>query len=412
MRKEIYKDTPGHTHNGRMSEVGAVITQISGFGIPIDPDNYWNSSGAQAAAVDAHVYAGLTYDYMNLTLARNGFEDSGNGMITIVEVQGQFDNATFDTTSKAVLITQPGPGHFSIAGALDVVAHEWGHGIIWRTSNLDIPGEPGSLDESFAWMFGAAVEYAYEGPSSMWKCGEDIYRNGNYDYDMANPHQSPLDPQPDTYGPEDEYWIDVTLCQPTQYNEYCWRWHNAGIPNKMFYLLANGGTHNGVAVTGIGVANAMEIMYEANRKRYWTELTDFVHAATGSIRAAFDLNYISNWPQQTSRAWTAVKVCTIMPGDLDASGYVSLPDVIRLVNFLFDKDRPATSCLGSSPGNCWTPDPLCRAEMDASGNIRLPDVIWLVNFVFDKDRPGLSCLGTGSIPCWLSIPTDYCCKLP
>jgi hypothetical protein len=104
--------------------------------------------------------------------------------------------------------------------------------------------------------------------------------------------------------------------------------------------------------------------------------------------------------------------CSATPGDVNGTPPIALPDVIHLANYIFDKDRPATSCLGSDTGNCWTPDPLCLGEVDGNAPISLPDVIWLVNFVFDKDRPGLSCLGTGSIPCWLPIPTDVCCKLP
>jgi hypothetical protein len=186
-----------------------------------------------------------------------------------------------------------------------------------------------------------------------------------------------------------------------------------GIPNKMFYLLANGGTHNNVTVTGIGIQNAMAIMYRANRD-YWDSAASytFVETAVGCILAAFDTNYISIWPQQTSKAWDAVDVCDTMPGDANGTPPVGLPDVVHLINYVFDKDRPGIGCYGIDPGNCWTPTPLCRGEVTGVEPVNLQDVIWLVNFVFDKDRPLLSCLGAGSIPCWLPIPNDVCCKLP
>ncbi|MDT2255434.1 M4 family metallopeptidase [Paenibacillus larvae] len=38
---------------------------------------------------------------------------------------------------------------------------------------------------------------------------------------------------------------------------------NSGINNKAFYLLAEGGTHRGVTVSGIGRDEAVEIYYHA-----------------------------------------------------------------------------------------------------------------------------------------------------
>jgi hypothetical protein len=97
------------------------------------------------------------------------------------------------------------------------------------------------------------------------------------------------------------------------------------------------------------------------------------------------------------------------PGDVNGTLPISLPDVIHLVNYVFDKDRPATSCLGSSPGNCWTPDPLCRGEVNGTSPISLPDVIHLVNYVFDKDRPATSCLGSSPGNCWTPVASGMCC---
>gem|GEM_PF-6304179 len=63
-------------------------------------------------------------------------------------------------------------------------------------------------------------------------------------------------------------------------------------------------------------------------------------------------------------------------------------------------------------GATWVYE-LCRGEINGDETlIGLPDVIWLVNFLFDKDRPAISCLGSGSINCWLPMPTKTCCKLP
>jgi len=100
----------------------------------------------------------------------------------------------------------------------------------------------------------------------------------------------------------------------------------------------------------------------------------------------------------------------VVPGDVNATLPVSLPDVIHLVNFVFDKDRTATGCLGTDPVNCWSFVPLCRGDANGSGATpNLQDVIYLVNFVFDKDRSATGCLGSNPGNCWTPVPTDVCC---
>gem|GEM_PF-6985506 len=106
----------------------------------------------------------------------------------------------------------------------------------------------------------------------------------------------------------------------------------------------------------------------------------------------------------------AANLCLAQPGDVDGTAPISLPDVIYLVNYVFDKDRTATGCLGSSLGNCWAPSPLCRGEINGTPPISLPDVIHLVNYVFDKDRPATGCEGSNPGNCWAPVASDICCQ--
>jgi len=129
---------------------------------------------------------------------------------------------------------------------------------------------------------------------------------------------------------------------------------------------------------------------------------------------SIDLGYIPGnityWPQETSKAWAAVKVCDTMPGDVNGSGGVpNLPDIIYLVNYVFDKSRVSPPCNGTDPGNCWTPAPLCGGEIDGTEPIDLQDIINLVNYVFDKDRPLTGCLGIDPGNCWTPVATKACC---
>lgn len=104
-----------------------------------------------------------------------------------------------------------------------------------------------------------------------------------------------------------------------------------------------------------------------------------------------------------------LQICVAIPGDLNADNAVTLADIIHLTNYVFDKDRPATGCLGVDPGNCWTPDPLCRGEINGTSPVTLTDLMHLINYVFDKDRLATNCYGVEPGNCWPPVPTETCC---
>ena len=98
-------------------------------------------------------------------------------------------------------------------------------------------------------------------------------------------------------------------------------------------------------------------------------------------------------------------LCTAIPGDVNGSSAITIGDIVHLVNYIFDKDR--LPCLGSDPGNCWTPDPFCRGDVNQSTTITIGDIIHLVNYTFDKDR--LPCLGASPGNCWTPESSGACC---
>src|SRR5690606_27938945 len=127
-------------------------------------------------------------------------------------------------------------------------------------------GESGALNESFADMFGAAVEF-YVNDNPNWTIGEGIWYNGwgtpDYMRNMANPNSAPEivgGPQPDTY--EGNYWADTSLID--QENDYGGVHINSGVGNYWFYLLSEGGSgtnDNGddYSVEGITIQKAEQI---------------------------------------------------------------------------------------------------------------------------------------------------------
>lgn len=100
-------------------------------------------------------------------------------------------------------------------------------------------------------------------------------------------------------------------------------------------------------------------------------------------------------------------LCTAKPGDASANGILGLDDVVRTINYAFDK--PGFPPCASSNKICWLSDLLCRGDWNGIGAVALNDAIWGVNYVFDKDNPGTACLGSSLINCWLPLPSGVCC---
>jgi Zn-dependent metalloprotease len=289
-----------HGHAGRMAPDASIRTDRAGAGLVQDADNIWNAGGAQASGVDAHVYAGWVYDYLNRTHGLNGFDNRGSTMRSVVEVAVLPDgrpctnNAFWDGVKLNYCV---GVGQMPFSGALDAIGHEWGHAVTQYGAGLTGGREPGALDEAFSDWLGTAIEHA--NGETNWTIGEGI----QIARDLSNPL---LYGQPATY--LGAGWVDVVHCTPTFTNDFCGVHTNSGVANKMFHLLSVGGTHNSVTVFGIGIQQAIRIAIEANRTE-WTFVRTFLDARQGMIRAAAKL-FGAGSPEVTyvGQAWDAVGV--------------------------------------------------------------------------------------------------------
>ena len=127
-------------------------------------------------------------------------------------------------------------------------------------------------------------------------------------------------------------------------------------------------------------------------------LGDIVHL----VNYLFDKDRLPCLGTDPGNCWTPVPFCR---GDVNTSASITIGDVVHLVNYIFDKDR--LPCLGSDPGNCWTFNPFCRGDVNQSGTLTLSDVLHLVNYLFDKDNP--PCLGSDPVNCWIPEANGACC---
>jgi bacillolysin len=220
-----------------------------------DANDIWDTAGrtspGQPAMVDAHFYANVTDAFYQGRHGFNWLAHYPQGMRSSVHVGRNYNNAGWNGT-QMVYGDGDGRTFIEFSGDLDVVGHELSHGVTEATGDLIYQNESGALNEAFSDMMGTAIEYYYG--SGNWTIGEDITPGTNGLRNMANPNE---DGDPSHYA--DRY---------TGTSDNGGVHTNSGIANHWFYLLVNGGQNanasrrDGVAVTGVGLDAAEEIVYE------------------------------------------------------------------------------------------------------------------------------------------------------
>ncbi len=177
-----------------------------------DADNNWTSGEYNNAAKDntalsIHWGAEMTYDYFLNTHNRNSLDNNGFLIEAYAHFGNNADNA-FWVPSEEVLLFGDGGSTYDSLASLDVVAHEYGHGINHFTSNLNDERETGAINESLSDIWGAVVENHVFGTSpNTWLIGEKVALNAPAIRSMADPKSLNA---PDTYRGFD-YWEAATV---------------------------------------------------------------------------------------------------------------------------------------------------------------------------------------------------------
>jgi bacillolysin len=181
-----------YSAGGRSSLPGRLVTSASA--------KSWDNGGPGAgAAVDAHAFAAITYDYLLSVHERRSIDGDDGPMPVVVHFGHELMNAFWDGR-RAVF--GDGDGDGPLSAGLDVVAHEIFHGVTQATSGLVYEGESGALNESISDVFGTFVEL--RAGHGNWTIGEAVAPEPLRD--LARPaHMSeyvhlPLDPEHDMGG--------------------------------------------------------------------------------------------------------------------------------------------------------------------------------------------------------------------
>ncbi|HYQ69223.1 M4 family metallopeptidase [Actinophytocola sp.] len=259
-------------------------------------DDSWGNGTAsdrETGCVDAYFGSQTENAMLASWLGRNGPDGAGGAWPIRVGLNDL--NAFYDGSQIQIGHNQAG----GWIGAIDVISHEQGHGIDDHT-----PGgiSNGGTQEFVADTFGAASEwYANESTRDTpdFTVGEQVNLTGNGPIRyMYNPS---LAGHANCYS------------SSTPGSEV----HAAAGPgNHWFYLLAEGTsptngqptspTCNSSTVTGVGIQNAIKIMYGAMLMK--TSSSSYLKYRTWTLTAAKNLDATCGLFNATKKAWDAVSV--------------------------------------------------------------------------------------------------------
>jgi Zn-dependent metalloprotease len=288
----------GSTYSMKDSNAPTLVCQnASGNVTYTGSDDSWGNGDAtnrETGCVDAFYSAEQERRMLSGWLGRNGMDGSGGWVPIRVGLADV--NAYYDGTQVQVGHTQTGGKWI---GAIDVVAHEFGHGVDDHTPG----GISGNGTQEFvADTFGAATEWYTNNPTDKpdFTVGEQVNLTGSGPIRyMYNPSLA---------GDANCYSSSTPTSEV----------HSAAGPgNHWFYLLAEGTsptdgqpsspTCNGTTVSGIGIQKAITIMYNAMLMK--TSSSSYLKYRTWTLTAAKNL-YPGSCTEfnAVKAAWDAVSV--------------------------------------------------------------------------------------------------------
>src|SRR5262249_4103366 len=188
-----------------------------------------------AEGTAAFGFANNIYDYFFNTFGRRSFDGRDHTVSMTLDVGvGQFggSNAAYvPWCSNDIEVTNN-------MATKDILAHEFTHGVPDFTAHLAGSNQPGALNEHYSDFFAAMI-------APNWTIGEGsalgVIR------DMSNP---PAKRQPDNMG---AFVVTSSDSGGVHVND--------GIPNKVSFLVTDGGLHRGFQIRGLGRSKTQQLWF-------------------------------------------------------------------------------------------------------------------------------------------------------
>ncbi len=288
----------------------------------------WAGFTQDRQALDAHWGAEMVFDYWQIVHERNSIDGGGIRILSGVHASNNWDNAQWIGGKNNHYIRYGDGNMFNPLVALDICAHEFGHGVNEFEAHLGMStgwDESDALNEGLSDIWGAVIENWAAPEKEMWLMGEELMGTGSA-FDCIRNMQNPKS----TTAAEGQH--------PDTYHGDFWRadgepHFNSTVLSHWFYLLSEGSSgtdeindnNDTFSINGIGVESAAAIVYQA-QTNYLTSSSNYGDAREATIQAAedsFGENSIQSYT--TCQAWFAVGVgnnnCSL---DIEITGNQSI----------------------------------------------------------------------------------------
>ena len=312
---------PGH-HNDNNYVLSSQVENIHTYSLQNSTD-YNNAKEVTSTddhidedpiAVQAHYGAFKTHQFYKEKFNRSSYDNLGSPLNSYVHYGSNYANAFWDGYKMTY-----GDGNGTSIGPLvsiDIVGHEISHGVVQYSADLLYKYEAGALNESFADIFGEAIEHYTRGHND-WLIGKEIFTNGGAVRSMKDPNSLN---DPDTHW--GQFWYAGGADHGGVHT-------NSGVQNFWYYLISEGGSGindhgQSYSIEALGIEKSTEIAYR-NLTTYLHTYSNYYDARTGSIQAAIDLyGEDSQEVISVTNAWYAVGVGPAYRAETCYSGTLNL----------------------------------------------------------------------------------------
>jgi Thermolysin metallopeptidase, alpha-helical domain/Thermolysin metallopeptidase, catalytic domain len=264
------------------------------------------------AVDECYEWSGETLKLFEQAFGRRSMDDRGSPVLATVHYGRDYDNAFWDGTH---LVFGDGDGRTfeRFTKPIDVLAHEFTHGVTQYSAGFQYVDQPGALNESMSDVFASMVKQHARSETAEqadWLIGEGIFRptvQGRALRSMLEPGTAYDDPLLGK-DPQVASMTDYVHTEDDNGGVHI----NSGIPNRAFALLAT-------QLGGSSWERAGQIWYATLTSTDVDSSTDFVRFAEATVSAASRL-----YPgdpgiaDRVRQAWTSV--------DVFGSGLDALPE--------------------------------------------------------------------------------------
>ncbi len=251
-----------------------------------DDNNNWTAAEHYPSKNDMglDVFWGLQkiYDRLYNTHQKNSFDNAGHQIIAHIKYGSELSakDKSYWFPLQAEMAFGDGYVKFKPLASIDVVGHEFGHGINQFQIGWPYAGITAIMEEGLADIWGATFEYRIS-PTSVWEMGDLIMNNRDNclrniqdthdslaSYDMANTYAS------------------------TFYNDHGGTYERSGVISHWYYLLVEGGSgynelNNYYHMTGVGMDLAEQLLVKAVYHNFLDNTTSIPQLRESFRNAAF-----------------------------------------------------------------------------------------------------------------------------